>query len=182
LYRIADNPYSRIFRVKKYDKHVYSFRDFNPNAHSIIIWEDFDPNEFSRIELEDVLVGNVLTETRYIFPTNSKSIKASMIFISKKNIYSSIAKLKDMSSKENILNRLMVIESKNFFGSFLYKDMLLNRVENEIAEYDYEKKLKFMKFWFDNIIDLHLEFYHESQIRIEYILVVKNRFLNAQIK
>ena len=151
---------------------MYSFQDFSPNKHSIILWEDFDPDDFSKNELYDVYVGNVLRRgTRFVFPLSSNTIKASIIFISNKDprvvrlnqtqSTRTVPNESDLSWKQtDILNKMMIVKVQSFLGCNFYEDMHLNRIDSEILEFDFQTKKKFVNFWFLNMLDFHLEFFH----------------------
>jgi hypothetical protein len=99
-----------------------------------------------------------------------------MLFVSEKNVTRNISQIADVTKREAIMHKLMIVEAKPFFGSFLYKDMCLNHIENELLEYDYETRLKFIKYWFDNIIDFHIEFSATSINSGDYMRTLKIRF------
>jgi hypothetical protein len=120
-----------------------------------------------------VFLGKVLRRgTRFIFPHASNSIRASIIFVSKKEPRVS-------AHNDEIRQAMLIVEAKHFLGSNLYSDMRLSQIGSEIVELDYETRKKFVSFWFENMIDFHLEFYSDltRSMHVDYMKHVKRRFL-----
>ena len=98
-----------------------------------------------------------------------------MLFVSSRGVAQSVAKL-TANHHAHIWHKLATVEIQPFFGSIFYRDMCLRHIDNELLEYDHETKKKFMKYWFDHVVDFHIEFSSECISSGEYLNAVKRRF------